>query len=195
MLKIAFLMTTVVASLFVVATAKGKDSVPGVAVGDPPPSFELQDDTGKTWKSSDHFGKGPVVIYFYPADMTGGCTAQACGFRDNAEAIKKAGAEVIGISGDTVGNHQLFKQAHALNFTLLADIEGDVAKQFGVPVTVGEKSVNATIAGTDHRLVRNVTAKRWTFVVSSDGKVVYKDDAVKAKQDSERVLEVLERLK
>ncbi len=167
----------------------------GVNVGDEAPSFTVQDDSGNAWKSSEHFGKRPVVVYFYPADMTGGCTAQACGFRDNAEALKAAGAEVVGVSGDSVANHQLFKKAHQLNFALLADVDGEVAEAFGVPVTAGEKTVSANIDGTVHQLIRDITAKRWTFVVGADGKIVYKDEAVKAKEDSQRILEVLKSLK
>jgi thioredoxin-dependent peroxiredoxin len=177
------------------STTHGKDGASGVSVGDPAPAFEAQDDAGKNWKSSDHVGKGPLVVYFYPADMTGGCTAQACGFRDRSADLKAAGATVVGVSGDTVESHQLFKKAHNLNFTLLADVDGKVAQAFGVPITEGSKTVNATIEGTAYDLVRDVTAKRWTFVIGTDGKVAYKDDAVKAKEDSEKILEVLKTLK
>lgn len=178
----------------VVATLMSGNLFADVNVGDPAPTFEVLDDQGHSWKSSEYFGKKPVVVYFYPADMTGGCTAQACGFRDRSEELKEAGAVVIGVSGDTVESHQLFKKAHDLNFTLLADVDGVVAKAFGVPVTEGEKTVKATIDGKSYDLVRDITTKRWTFVIGPDGKVVYKDDAVNAKQDSEKVLAILKSL-
>jgi thioredoxin-dependent peroxiredoxin len=161
----------------------------GVDMGDPAPEFTLLDDQGKEWKSSDYYGKKTVVIYFYPADMTGGCTKQACGFRDDAEKLKEAGVEVIGISGDSVRNHQLFKKAHDLNFTLLADTEGKVAEKFGVPYTVGEKTVVAEIDGQKESLVRNVTTRRWTYVVGKDKTIKLKDENTNAAQDSQRILQ------
>ncbi|HBJ36690.1 MAG TPA: peroxiredoxin [Planctomycetaceae bacterium] len=166
-----------------------------VAVGDKAPTFEVYDDQGKPWKSSEHFGKKIVVVYFYPADMTGGCTAQACAFRDDLGKLAGKDVVVVGVSGDTVESHQLFKKAHNLNFPLLADVEGKVADAFGVPKTVGEKTVKATIEGVDYDLVRNVTTKRWTFIVDRDGKIAYKDDNVNARQDAEKVMAAIEALK
>src|SRR6187399_1446328 len=90
-------------------------------VGDAAPKFESTDDAGKPWKSEDYVGKKVVVIYFYPADLTGGCTKQACGFRDDMAKLKEQGVEVVGVSGDSAKNHQIFKKVHELNFTLLAD--------------------------------------------------------------------------
>jgi len=172
-------------------------SVPASAVdvGEKAPSFEAKDDTGKLWKSSEHVGEKVLVVYFYPADMTGGCTAQACGYRDKMESFSSAGVEVIGVSGDTVKNHQVFKKAHDLNFTLLADTEGKVAKAFGVPVALGEKTVTKLIDGTETSLTRGATAKRWTFVIDRDGNVVYKDSQVKAQQDPEKIQNVIADLK
>jgi peroxiredoxin Q/BCP len=166
-----------------------------VSIGDKAPTFEVSDDQGKTWKSSDHFGKKIVVVYFYPADMTGGCTAQACAFRDDLGKLADKDVEVVGVSGDTVESHKLFKKAHNLNFPLLADVDGKVADAFGVPKTVGEKTVKATIEGVDYDLVRNVTTKRWTFIIDRDGKVAYKDDNVNARQDAEKVMAAIEKLK
>src|SRR5581483_1290619 len=89
------------------------------------------------WKSSDHVGKKILVVYFYPADLTSGCTKQACGFRDDMKKLTEKGVEVVGVSGDSVKNHQIFKKVHDLNFTLLADEDGSIAKKFGVPVGKG----------------------------------------------------------
>lgn len=162
-----------------------------VNVGDKAPEFAALDETGKEWKSSDHVGKKVVVVYFYPADMTGGCTKQACAFRDDLSKLKDKGVEVIGVSGDSVRNHQLFRKAHELNFTLLADTEGKVAEAFGVPITREEKSVKATIDGKEEVLTRNVTAKRWTFVIGLDGKVLSKNTMVAAAEDSKAVFEII----
>ncbi len=164
-------------------------------VGDKAPEFTVKDDAGKDWKASDHFGKKIVVVYFYPADMTGGCTAQACGFRDDLGKLQGKNVEVVGVSGDSVRNHQLFKKVHNLNFTLLADPTGKVAAAFGVPFTKGEKSITREIDGKEEVLTRGVTTKRWTFVVDEKGEVVYKNEQVKAAVDSKKIMEVVSNLK
>lgn len=172
------------------AAEKGKS----LSVGDPAPQFTLLDDEGKEWKSSEHYGKKIVVVYFYPADMTGGCTKQACGFRDDMSKLNSEGIEVVGVSGDSVRNHQLFKQAHDLNFTLLADTKGKVAEKFGVPFTPGERTVKAVIGGEEFDLVRTVTTRRWTFVVDKDGKIAMINSKVKAAEDSKAVMEAISQL-
>ena len=166
----------------------------GVDVGDEVPKFAAKSDDGKEWKSEDHVGEKILVFYFYPADMTGGCTKQACSFRDDMGDLKKLGVEVVGISGDSVENHQLFKKAHHLNFTLLADEQGEVAKKFGVPTKAGG-TFNTEVDGEKVALVTGVRAARWTFVVDQDGKIVYKDTQVNAAEDSKKVREVVEKLK
>lgn len=163
-------------------------------VGDAAPVFESIDENGDAWKSADHFGKKIVVVYFYPADMTGGCTKQACGFRDDLSKLKDEGVEVVGVSGDSARNHQLFKKAHGLNFTLLADTEGKVADAFGVPLTREDKSVKATIDGKEEILLRSVTPKRWTFVVGLDGNIASKNTTVTAAEDSKAILELVSKL-
>lgn len=164
-------------------------------VGDKAPVFEALDDSGKAWKSLDHVGKKIVVVYFYPADMTGGCTKQACGFRDKLGELSKKGIEVVGVSGDSVKSHQLFKQEHDLTFPLLADTEGKVAEAFGVPVTLGEKTVKAKFkTGAEEVLIRNVTTKRWTFIIGKDGKIAAKNTEVAAAEDPQAVLSTIEKL-
>lgn len=164
-------------------------------VGDPAPAVRLQDETGKVWDSSQHFGKKVVVIYFYPADFTGGCTKQACSFRDDMGDLQKLGVEVVGVSGDTVENHKQFKEAYDLNYTLLADTEGKMAEAFGVPYTAGEKTVTKELDGKTYTLTRLGTAKRWTFVVGPEGKIVYKNENVNPEQDSQEVAKVVKNLK
>jgi thioredoxin-dependent peroxiredoxin len=191
MYRSCLLLSACVCVCMSAASSTADDKNKGVDVGDEAPQFTLKDDQGNDWNSADHFGKKTVVIYFYPADMTGGCTKQACGFRDDAAKLKEKGIEVVGISGDSVRNHQLFKQAHDLNFTLLADTEGNVAELFGVPYSVGEKTVVADIDGKKESLVRNITTQRWTFVVGPDGKIVLKNNKVNAAQDSQHILETV----
>lgn len=183
--------TSLCALALMVLVAAGTGRAADLAVGSPAPAFSALDDTGAAWKSADHVGKGVVVVYFYPADMTGGCTKQACGFRDDMKPLRAKGVTVVGVSGDTVRNHQLFKKAHQLDFTLLADTDGKVAEAFGVPFTVGEKTVSAEIDGKTEQLTRSVTAKRWTFVIDTDGKIALKNTEVNAAEDSKAVLALL----
>ena len=108
-----------------------------VTVGDAAPDFTLANQTGAKVALHDFLGKGPLVVYFYPKDETGGCTAEACSFRDNYEVFKQAGAEVIGISSDSADSHQSFAQHHRLPFVLLSDAGNHVRKLYGVPSTMG----------------------------------------------------------
>ena len=102
-----------------------------VEEGKPAPDFELKSDSGETVRLSDFRGK-PVVVYFYPKDDTPGCTAQACGIRDNYEAFGERGAVVLGISPDDESSHVKFKQKYGLPFTLLADPGHEVSERYGV---------------------------------------------------------------
>jgi peroxiredoxin Q/BCP len=164
-------------------------------VGDKAPEFEALDTQGKAWKSAEHVGKKLIVVYFYPADMTGGCTKQACAFRDDLSKLAGQDVEVVGVSGDSVRNHQLFAKKHNLSFTLLADTEAKVAEAFGVPYTTGEKSVKAEVDGKEETLLRNVTIQRWTFIIDKDGKVAYKNTKVAAADDSKAVAEAVATIK
>jgi len=181
-----------VAALVVFAGARAADV--DVKVGDKAPVFESVDDAGKAWKSADHVGKKVLVVYFYPADLTGGCTKQACAFRDDMGKLTDKNVEVVGVSGDSVANHQVFKKLHKLNFPLLADEKGDVAKAFGVPLRKGGVAKGKDVDGKDVELTRNVTTARWTFVIGKDGTIVHKNIAVKAADDSKEVLAIIEKL-
>lgn len=172
------------------AAEDAKEKEVEVKVGDPAPVFEAVSDQGKPWKSSDHVAKKVLVIYFYPADFTGGCTKQACGFRDDFQALTDKGVEIVGISGDSAKTHALFKKQHKLNFTLLADEDGAIAKKFGVPVRAGGE-VKAKIDGEELLLKRTVTASRWTFVIGKDGNVLYKNAKVNAAEDSKEILKLV----
>ncbi|KAL6974650.1 hypothetical protein U1Q18_028833 [Sarracenia purpurea var. burkii] len=115
------------------STASPKISIfAKVNKGGVPPNFTLKDQEGRNVTLSKFKGK-PVVVYFYPADETPGCTKQACAFRDSYEKFKKAGAEVVGISGDDPSSHKEFAKKNRLPFTLLSDEGNNVRKEWGVP--------------------------------------------------------------
>ncbi len=162
-------------------------------VGDRVPQFRAVADNGETWKSKNFIGRKNLVVYFYPAAMTGGCTKQACAYRDAQEDLSSVDAEVVGISGDEVKNLELFKLANNLNFTLLSDPDGEIASLFGVPVREGEKSIEREVDGNLHTLIRGVTTSRWTFIIDKTGKVIYKSTEVNAAEDSKAVLEALKK--
>lgn len=161
--------------------------------GDVVPMFEARAADGMVWRSEDHVGRKFIVVYFYPADLTGGCTRQACGFRDRMIDLEKAGVEVVGVSGDSVENHQLFARINSLNFSLLADEDGKISKAFGVPVRDGA-TITQMVDGVERSLVRGVTASRWTFLIDTNGRIVHKNTAVDAEQDSRNILETVRRL-
>ncbi|KAF3439728.1 hypothetical protein FNV43_RR18006 [Rhamnella rubrinervis] len=120
-------------SLPIPCSCSGKSVISAkVKKGSVPPSFALKDQDGKSVSLSKFKGK-PVVVYFYPADETPGCTKQACAFRDSYEKFKKAGAQVIGISGDDPSSHKAFAKKYRLPFTLLSDEGNKVRKEWGVP--------------------------------------------------------------
>ncbi|MGC9505591.1 peroxiredoxin [Baaleninema sp.] len=107
-----------------------------VNVGDMAPDFTLPAQNGESVSLSDFRGKKAVILYFYPKDDTPGCTAESCAFRDRYETFTDAGAEVIGISGDSVSSHRQFASKHNLPFTLLSDSGDRVRKLYDVPATL-----------------------------------------------------------
>lgn len=105
-------------------------------VGDVVPAFSAKNTEGDLFESQSIVGVKPVVIYFYPKDDTPGCTTQACSFRDQYEDFKALGAEVIGISGDSITAHQKFANKYKLPFVLLSDEGKTIRQLFGVPTTL-----------------------------------------------------------
>ncbi|MEU9141795.1 peroxiredoxin [Streptomyces sp. NPDC048404] len=103
-----------------------------VNVGDQVEDFTLPDETGAKRSLSELLAEGPVVLFFYPAALTAGCTAEACHFRDLATEFTAAGARPVGISGDAVDRQQEFADRHTLGFPLLSDVDGAVRERFGV---------------------------------------------------------------
>ena len=104
----------------------------GVNVGDTIDDFELPDETGTTRTLSELLADGPIVLFFYPAALTPGCTAEACHFRDLAAEFAAAGARPVGISGDSVEKQQEFTGRHSLGMPLLSDADGTIRERFGV---------------------------------------------------------------
>ena len=175
-------------------TALAKAAQQGqLKVGDQAPHFLGIDDAKKEWDSKQKAGKKIYVIYFYPADMTGGCTKQACAYRDAVKEMSRKDVEIVGVSGDSAENHQHFRNEYKLNFTLLADTDGKIADAFGVKRSKGG-SIVREIAGQDITLERGVTASRWTFVIDKDWRIAHKDTKVRPAQDSENVLKVIGKL-
>jgi len=107
-----------------------------VGVGDPAPDFTLPSSSGVV-QLADVLRDKTVVLYFYPKDETAGCTAEACAFRDSYEVFTQAGAEVIGVSDDTVESHRSFAAHHRLPFQLLSDPGGEVRRRYGVSGFLG----------------------------------------------------------
>jgi len=108
-----------------------------VKVGDKAPDFMLPDQSGAMISPKDFIGKKVVVLYFYPRDFSTGCTAEACAFRDSYEVFKDEGAEVIGVSSQSVDSHKRFALANTLPFILLSDEEDKVRKLYGAQSTLG----------------------------------------------------------
>ncbi len=180
-------------TLFGGAAAAQQTPELGLKVGDTAPEFEAIADNGEVWRSSEARDGKFLVVYFYPAAMTGGCTTQACLFRDNRSKLLDMGAEVVGVSGDRISNLRAFKGANRLNFPLLSDTAGSIAAAFGVPVGDGG-TITRDVDGEEITLTRDVTTSRWTFIIGEDGKIVYKGVDVDPEGDTAAVIAAIERL-
>ncbi|MGP4017413.1 peroxiredoxin [Saccharopolyspora sp. 5N708] len=123
--------------------------------GDTVADFVLPDQHGTERKLSELLSGGPVVLFFYPAAMTSGCTAEACHFRDLAAEFAEVGAQPVGISADPVAKQRKFADAHDFSFPLLSDFEGMVARQFGVKRRFGP-----------------IPVKRHTFVIDQQRRLL-----------------------
>lgn len=147
----------------------------------PAPEFSLPDESGKTHSLKDYLGKY-VLLYFYPKDMTSGCTAEAQCFRDNLNELKKENVQVFGVSADNQQSHQEFKQIHNLNFPLLSDTDKKVMKKYGV---INEK----TILG---RIMSKIS--RESFLIDPNGKIIKHYKKVKPEKHANEVLEDMKHL-
>jgi peroxiredoxin Q/BCP len=127
-----------------------------IQVGSKAPDFTLPSQSGTPVRLADRLGERVIVLYFYPRDNTSGCTAEACAFRDSYEVFAEAGADVIGISSDSVDRHAAFAGKHDLPFTLLSDKGGHVRKQYGVPAVLGVLPGRVTYVIDRQGVVRHV---------------------------------------
>lgn len=173
--------------------AYGENATVTLQVGDVCPDISVKTDDGKTLKISEYAGSHKVVLFFYPADMTHVCTAQACEFQKKLQEFEAADTVVIGISGDTVANHKVFRRKNQLTYPLVADPKGKISKAFGVPVREGGQIVRR-INGNPTAFKRGVTAGRWTFVIGLDGRIIHKDTDVDARGNSASILKVVRQL-
>ncbi len=133
-----------------------KPSTRPVAVGYPAPDFTLPSQAGEQVTLSAVWHRGPVILYFYPKDETRGCTKEACTFRDSYEVFQEAGAEVVGVSSDSVASHESFAARHQLPFTLLSDEGGTVRKLYGVRPTLSIMPGRVTYVIDQGGVVRHV---------------------------------------
>src|SRR6266699_4909536 len=116
------------------AQARRKEKV---QVGDLTPDFTLLDQSSRPVSLGDFLGKKHLVLYFYPKNNASLCTEEACAFRDSYGVFKEAGADVMGVSSDSVESHRQFAKEHQLPFTLLSDTDGVIRKRYGVPTAFG----------------------------------------------------------
>jgi peroxiredoxin Q/BCP len=127
-----------------------------VKVGDKAPDFTLPSQMGDNVTLSEFLGKKNVVLYFYPKDETIGCTREACSFRDSYQELTSLGAEVLGVSGQSVESHKSFATHYGLPFILLADEENKVRKLYGVPSSMGILPGRVTYIIDKHGVVRHI---------------------------------------
>src|SRR5688572_26338218 len=127
-----------------------------LAVGDKAPDFVLPDQSNNSIHFDDLLGKGAIVLFFYPRDFSGGCTAQVCAFRDSYEAFKDAGATVIGVSADSTKSHEGFVQRHRLPFILLSDSDGIAQKLYGAQKKFGIVKARVTYVIDKQGIIRHI---------------------------------------
>ena len=150
--------------------------------GDKAPAFELPASTGGTIALADSLGRQHLVLYFYPKDMTPGCTQEACSFRDLHEEFHEAGAAILGISADSLDSHARFVAKHELSFPLLADAGGLVAQAYGV---WKERNMYGK---------KKMGVERSTFVIDRRGLIRRVWRKVKVNEHADEVLEFVRQL-
>lgn len=144
-------------------------------VGAKAPAFSLKNTEGKTVKLADFKGK-KVVLYFYPKDMTPGCTVEACGFRDDYAPLKQRGVEVLGVSGDHQASHQKFTEKYSLPFPLLSDPTHEMMEKYGA---WGGKNLYGK---------KFMGVLRITYIIDEEGKIAHAFGKVKTDTHSKDVI-------
>lgn len=145
--------------------------------GDKAPEILGLDQNGKEIRLSDYAGK-KLVLYFYPKDNTSGCTAEACSLRDNIDALRAKGYEIVGVSSDSAASHQKFIAKHELPFTLIADTDHKLQEEMGV---WGEKSMCGR---------KYMGTYRTTFLIGPDGTItdIFQPKQIKTKEHAQQIL-------
>lgn len=149
-----------------------------LAVGTVAPDFTLPDQNGVMHALKDFRGK-KVILYFYPKDMTSGCTKQACGFAERYPQFTERGVEILGVSKDSVASHKRFEEKYGLPFTLLADPERKVIEAYGV--WQEKKSAGKVSMGV----------VRTTYLIDEKGVIIRAESQVKAADNPEQMLRVI----
>lgn len=173
-----WLMLLGLAGALVVIFMRASQAVELPKAGQDAPDFNLPDQDARQHKLADYRGKW-LVLYFYPKDDTPGCTQEACAFRDDIHQLLALGAEVAGVSLDDSASHAIFAQKYHLPFPLLADKNGEVAARYGVLFNLGLFKV----------------ARRYTFLVSPQGKISKVYDKVETSRHSAEIVADLKQLK
>lgn len=151
-------------------------------VGKKAPDFKLKDQDGKTHSLKDYAGR-IILLYFYPKDMTPGCTIEAEGFRDNFDELKKRGVIVLGVSADSESSHKKFCDKHELNFPLLSDEKKAILKKYGV-------WIKKSMYGREYMGI-----SRESFLIDKDGKIIKHYSKVNPANHPEEVLKDVKSLK
>lgn len=149
-----------------------------LAVGSKAPEFTLPDQNGEMHSLQDYKGK-KVILYFYPKDNTPGCTKQACGYSERYLQIEEKNAVVLGISKDSIASHKKFEEKQGLTFTILSDPELDVIQAYDVwkeKKNYGKVSMGVV---------------RTTYLIDEEGTIIFSNDKVKASDDPEKMLGIL----
>ena len=147
-------------------------------IGTQAPEFSLPDQNGTVRSLSDYRGQ-KVVLYFYPKDMTSGCTKQACGFGELYQRFREKGTVVLGVSKDSVASHKKFEEKYSLPFTLLSDVDKEVIRLYDVwkeKINYGKVTMGVV---------------RTTYLIDENGVIVRAMDKVKAAENPGQMLEIL----
>ena len=162
------------AALFISLTAMIIPAGAALKEGDKAPNVSAPLSDGTTFRLNEWLDKAPIVLYFYPKNDTPGCTAEACGLRDDITAFRNLNATVVGASYDSIASHKKFIEKYQLPFPLIADEKKVVAKAFGV-------------AGM-------LVPDRATFVIGKDGTILYANPSVNPRKHSQEIRDVLPKL-